>query len=118
MRSLGDVWLAHPDRRTYSEMDFYTDGKVVPDGAYNLWQGFAVRPDPAVKWPQVEEHLREIACAGSEEHYQYLLRWHARAVQLPGVRAEISPVLVGPHGTGKTATGMILFNLLGHAHAR
>ena len=98
-KPLGDWWAAHPRRKTYKTVMFKPE-VTLPEEVYNLWEGFPV--DPAEGDCSLYlEHIRENLCAGVEEHYQYLLRWMARAVQEPAVPAEVAVVLRGGKGTGK-----------------
>jgi hypothetical protein len=102
--SAADIWWPHPDRREHM-------GGVVtrpgPKGAvisdptvYNLWQRWPVVPAKGV-WPKTEAFLRDIICAGSEEHYRWLLGWMAHSVQRPGDPAEVAVTMRGGRGTGK-----------------
>lgn len=102
--SRGDWWLSHPNRRQYEQMVFAPGREV--DGALNLWRGFACEavppaPGEAGKHVRYLEHLRNNICRGNEDHYQYLIRWMARAVQMPDLPGYSAVVLRGGQGTGK-----------------
>jgi Mesyanzhinovviridae DNA primase len=102
-RTYADVWLSHPDRRTYkSGLKFLPGVSECPEGVYNLWGGWSVDPHPG-DWSLMKAHIRDVICSGNEEHYEYLMDWLARAVQHPGVQGEVAIVLRGERGTGKGA---------------
>lgn len=95
---LGKWWLKHPMRRQYDTMRFMP--LIEKEGVYNLWRGFAYEAIPG-DCSLYLEHLRENICDGNEEHYEYLLKWMARAVQEPASAGEVAVVLRGGKGTGK-----------------
>lgn len=109
---LGDWWLAQPGRRQYDELVF-CPGTETP-GSYNMWKGFSVSPRPNPdKIARYLDHLRENICVGNTEHYDYLIRWMARAVQLPGEPGQTAIVLRGKQGTGKNRFAEIFGSLFG-----
>jgi hypothetical protein len=94
---LGAWWLKHPKARRFERIVF-APGEELPPDVYNLWRGFAVEPRPG-DWSLFEAHLRDNVAG---EHANWLLNWMARAVQQPGVPAEIAVVMRGGRGVGKT----------------
>lgn len=99
-KKLGDWWIDHPMRRQYNTIIFAPGREV--DGAYNLWRGFNYEPRPGDQHQRFLDHLRHNICGGHEEHYRYLIRWMARAVQQPDSPGEVAVVLRGKRGTGKS----------------
>ena len=98
-RPLGEAWIAHPQRRQYTQTIF--DPAARPDpNVYNRYKGFAYEPAPG-DWSLLREHILDVICSGNVEYYEFTLDWMARGVQLPGERAEVAVVLRGPQGTGK-----------------
>lgn len=97
---VGDWWIRHPRRRQYDTIVF-SPGRVVPS-AYNLWQGFACEAKPGAAHELYLQHVRENICAGNPLHYDYLVGWMARAVQVPDSPGETAIVLRGKSGTGKS----------------
>lgn len=95
---LGEWWLRHPERRTYSSVIFYP-GKDFP-GTLNLWRGFAFDALPG-DCSLFLNHLRKVLCRGNQEHYDYLIRWMAYGVQNPAQPGHVAVVLRGKQGTGK-----------------
>lgn len=96
---LGRWWIQHPKRRQYDTMIF-APGQEVP-GAYNLWRGFAFKPQPG-DCSLFLAHMKDVICSGSAICYDYLIRWMARAVQEPGSQGQIAVVMKGKMGTGKS----------------
>jgi hypothetical protein len=118
-----NVWLAHPDRRTYKDgVSFLPGVSEGPDGVYNLWAGWGVEPS-AGEWPLMEGHIRDVICSGDPELYEYLMNWMAKAVQEPGAAGEVAVVLRGGRGTGKGMFARGFGNVFGQhflhlSHAR
>ena len=111
-KPLGHLWLTHPERRTYERISLIPRGDVPPD-TYNLWRGFGV--EAAVgSWDAIRYHLLNVICSGDETIYRWLLRWIARCVQHPELRAEVAVVLRGLRGVGKGALATMLLKLFGN----
>jgi hypothetical protein len=107
---LGKWWTEHPDRRQYESIVFNPERE--DPSKYNLWRGLAFEARPG-DCSLYLTHLKEVVCGGNEEHYQYLLKWMARAVQYPGSQGEVAIVLRGEQGTGKGMTIKIFGRLFG-----
>ena len=99
MKPAGHWWLNHPMRRQYTTMVF-APGREVED-SFNLWKGFACEAIPGKGHELYLEHMLQNICGGNQDHYDYLIRWLARAVQQPGSPGEVAVVLRGGQGTGK-----------------
>jgi Mesyanzhinovviridae DNA primase len=96
---LGKWWLQHEARRQYDGISF-SPGREVP-GSYNLWRGFAVDPKPG-DCSMFLDHVLQNVCSGDRGHYDYLIGWMARAVQVPDSPGYSAVVLKGKPGTGKS----------------
>jgi hypothetical protein len=107
----GKWWLEHPMRRQFDTLVF-APGREVPE-AYNLWQGFACDAQPGDAHQPFLDHLKDNVCQGDEDHYMYLIRWMARAVQRPGEQGHVAVVLRGGRGTGKGTVAQIFGSLWG-----
>ncbi len=94
-----EPWLRSPYRRQYTEVVF-SPGVEPPEGALNLWQGFAVEPD-AGDCSLFLQHVWENVCQQAEDVYHYVIAWMAHAVQFPGTLPGTSLVLRGGMGVGK-----------------
>lgn len=95
---LGQWWLSNPGRRQYKTITF-SPGIETP-GVYNLWRGFACVPREG-DCSLFLNHVRENTCSGNQSHYEYLMKWMARAVQFPASPGQVAVVLRGRMGTGK-----------------
>jgi Mesyanzhinovviridae DNA primase len=95
----GEWWFRHRLRRSYEDVT-YAPGEELPEGIYNLWQGFAVSPAEGDCGLYLA-HLREVICSGNAEHFDYLIRWMAYAVQRPGEPGHVAVALRGEKGAGK-----------------
>lgn len=97
----GKWWLAHEFRRQFVSRVFLP-GRKVPEGVQNLWAGWPFYPTFGTLHEMFLQHVEGIICSGNDEHYQYLIRWMARAVQLPHVPGEVAIVIRSTQeGTGK-----------------
>jgi hypothetical protein len=103
-QALGTWWLRQKGRKQYNGgMEYMPHVNADErDGILNLFQGFTVRPIPGNKHDGYLDHLRMNICSGNEDWYNYLIRWMARAVQLPELRGEVGVVFIGKKGVGKT----------------
>jgi hypothetical protein len=107
----GKWWLEHPMRRQFDTLVF-APGRE-PEGAYNLWQGFACEAIPGTNHEPFLDHLRVNICSGNKDHYQYLIRWMARAVQNPGEQGHVAVILRGGRGAGKGTVAQVFGSLWG-----
>jgi len=106
------IWMDSPDRRQYDGVTFVPDGDA-PDGWYNLWKGFAVRPDPkAGSCARFIEHVAENVCNGDEKHFAWVMGFFAQIIQEPANKLGTSLVLRGLQGTGKTIVGAEIGKLI------
>jgi len=100
MRSVGSVWLSHPDRRQFIKGVTFDPSNQTAPGVLNLWEGFGVEPVPG-DWSLLQDHIEKVICSGNQEHCDYLLNWLARMVQFPAQQGEVAVVLKGEEGCGK-----------------
>lgn len=98
VKTLGDVWLQHPNRREYFDVVFKLHEQR--EDMLNLWQGFACEPKPG-DWSYLQMIMRDAICAGNEDHYRYLLAWMARCVQFPYYRSETAVLMRGAGRSGR-----------------
>ena len=96
-----NVWLSHPQRRTYKGgLRFLPGVNEGPSDVYNLWTGWGVDPEPG-DWSKMKAHIKDVLCSGISEHFDYVMNWLARSLQEPSVAGEVALVLRGNRGTGK-----------------
>jgi Family of unknown function (DUF5906)/Bifunctional DNA primase/polymerase, N-terminal len=111
-----DEWLRWKQRRTYNDLVFKPTPSVAEEDDYNLWQGYAVQPDPDKPCHLFLDHIREVICSGNEEHYAYMINHIALMVQEPGRQGEIVVVLRGLPGSGKGIFVRSLGDMFGRKH--
>jgi hypothetical protein len=100
-KPVAEVWLYHPRRRQFvGGVVFDPSGKHISDDILHLWRGFAIVPK-AGSWSKMKEHLLCTVCKRNQPHYEFLLDWSARLVQLPAEPGEVAIVLKGGEGVGK-----------------
>jgi hypothetical protein len=107
---LGKWWLRHANRRTYRDVVFYPN-RDFPD-SMNLWRGFAVNALPG-DCSLFLDHVKNVLCRGNEEHYTWIVKWMANAVQNPDKPGQVAIVLRGGQGTGKGTFAKMLGRLFG-----
>jgi hypothetical protein len=110
-QSFAVLWAEWRDRKEYAGIGFYPDN-IVPDGYYNLWRGFKVKPREG-KWDKLEHHILVNLCRGEQAHYTWLLDWIADIFQNPTKKKDTHVVLRGKEGVGKTKICEIISHLLG-----
>lgn len=91
-------WLRHSGRRQYESVAF-VPGKEL-QGAYNLWRGFGVQPQPG-DCSLYLHMIEDVICSGNTALPQYVTTWLADAVQNPAERPGVVLVLKGAQGIGK-----------------
>ena len=98
--SLSEVWLNSPHRREYDGIVF-DPSEAVGNNYYNLWKGFAVKPQKG-NWMLFQRHILDVIASGNMNIAKWIVAWMARIVQDPGgERPGTAIVLRGRQGTGK-----------------
>ena len=114
--TIGNLWLGDWRRRQYKGLEFVPSPPGRDDGHkdfFNLWRGFAVQPlrNDALAQPWLN-HVHEVVASGNQHIFEWVVSWFAWLVQRPGERSNVSLVIRGGQGTGKTITGAIVGRLL------
>lgn len=109
-KPLGKWWFEHPKRRVFDRVVFEPSYTGLED--YNLWRGFKYAAIPG-DCDLFLTHVRDNVCSGNAEHFDYLIKWMARAVQNPSTQGEVAVVLQGGRGTGKSFTAKVFGRLFG-----
>lgn len=109
LKTKGEWWLAHSDRRTYDTCTFEPEkapGEQYENGiaTFNMWEGLAIEPKQG-NWKKTCKHIYTILCNKDRTKFKYVMRWFAYAVQYPGRPAQVALIFKGKKGTGK---GVIL----------
>jgi uncharacterized protein DUF5906 len=109
---IAPVWLKWGRRHQYLGGIGLYPGNNCPRDVYNLWQGFAIKAveGDCSKWL---DHLLTRVCRGNQTHFDYLVKWLARAVQHPDQPGETCVVIRGGEGAGKTILGTVMKKIFG-----
>lgn len=112
-KNQGQAWLEWPDKNYKPNgTGFYPDPKKCPDGVFNLFRGYQVKPvegDCSIYL----NHLKQVMCAGDEASYTYLVGWLAHLFQRPDIKPNVAIVLKSVEGTGKGTMAEPLLTILG-----
>jgi Family of unknown function (DUF5906) len=91
-----------------------------PPNTFNFWPGFGVNirhvDDDFLewydKWKLVIDFLNDIICSDDDVSYDYLQQWIGHLIQRPWEKPEVSIVLIGTKGTGKSLFAKLLERLI------
>jgi hypothetical protein len=106
------LWIQHERRRQYERVVFDPLDKSAKH--FNLWQGFAVKPDPSKSCEKFLRHVKHHICAGNEDYYQWVIAWLAHMVQRPEQKPGVGLVLRGDEGVGKGFFANVIGRLCPH----
>lgn len=113
-KSKAEIWLADPNRRTYSSgIVFAPNRPKEVDGYYNIWEPWPYEPDDAGMWDLFKEHIFENVCGGNKLHYEWTLDWMADVIQDPMNPKGTCIVLHGQEGNGKGTFARVFGKLFG-----
>ncbi len=99
VKSKFEIWDSHPSRKKYAGIGVFPLGKE--GNALNLFRGFGCYYYPG-DWSRINNHIFEVLCGGSQEHYEYFLNWCAFIIQNVGVKkVKTAIVLKSEPQTGK-----------------
>jgi Family of unknown function (DUF5906)/RepB DNA-primase N-terminal domain/Primase C terminal 1 (PriCT-1) len=107
-----NYWLTHPKRRSYSKIIFDPSTNATNDACYNLWRGFATKPQ-AGDCTAYLNHIKENIASGDKCLYHYILDWMADGVQNPHRLPGVALVLRGKQGSGKGIFATLYGRLFG-----
>ena len=89
----------------YSGVEFNPTGSST--GKLNLWVGPTAIPAKGCS-QLIRNHLLYVICDGNKEHYRYLLKYLAHALQRPWEKPGVMVILLGGQGAGKGMLARIL----------
>ncbi len=92
-------WLSWEGRREYPH-GIVMAPNAEPDGAYNLFSGFSVKPVEGT-WEKLQTLILYALCNGDKKLFNWILDWMASAIQHPEIRYGVALVLRGDKGIGK-----------------
>jgi hypothetical protein len=113
--SVAAFWMRHPARQMYENGIVFAPGGT-PEGALNLWRGWAVTPDAKGSCDLFLDHVRQVVCRGNVDHAAYVFGWMAHLVQKPDEKPGVALILRGLKGTGKDTIGEYLAAMIGRRH--
>lgn len=112
-KPLAKMWL-EGNRKTYDGVVFKANRADVRPDEINLWRTYGVKEFEPGDWSLLQQHIFEVVANGNREHFDYIIRWCAWAVQNPTEVAEVALVLYSEkEGTGKGTLGHALRKLFG-----
>lgn len=94
------LWLEWDGRTTYPGGVVFEPNKKI-NGAYNMWQGFPVKPRVG-DWSLLQDHIYKNICKENDEWYHWLITWMAQLIQFPEIKIGSSVVVKGKKGVGKS----------------
>jgi hypothetical protein len=117
-------WTKDPRIKSYKDMVLVPPPMTVPDGVYNIWNGFAVERYGLALPPDAKVDLRSDAVLAyldfiktlfgrSDADVEYFLDWVAQIFKQPSVKTGIAVLLVGCEGAGKNRLTDLLRAMLG-----
>ena len=108
-------WLKHPERKEYKKVDFLPEIET-PDGVFNMWKGFAVKPKGGLEdIPLFHELIDDVICSSNEKWAIYLWGWLAHMVQCPKEKPGVAVVLRSDaQGVGKSRFAEYVGSLIGN----
>jgi len=124
-----DRWFLDPKKRKYNRIDFIPDETKVPDGVYNIFEGFQVAnlsktltdedftDEDHEHLKLIHEHFKFVCNDDSENAeplYNYFLDWLAHIFQKPTEKTNTAIILKGQQGCGKSITCEFIGHLLNY----
>lgn len=122
-------WLDGYDKiHIYNDIDIYPYPRVCPENHYNLWSDFEIErrvPERTVETMNMQmgiiKRFRKyllVLVNGVKEHRDWLERWIAHSIQLPGEKIGKCIIFIGKEGSGKTTLVNILRRMMGKDRVR
>jgi DNA-binding protein len=109
----GEAWLRWPGKRLYlGGLTFCPDLKKCSANQYNLFRGYAIKPEAGDVEPFLQ-HVRQVICAGDETVYNYVMQFFAHLLQKPDEKPSVALVMKSIEGTGKGALIQPFIKMLG-----
>lgn len=113
-KNLAAEWLKWPGRRRHPALS-YAPGKekVLPNGEYNVWPGWPIKPkrgDVTLFIGLIDALL----IGASKEQRKWFMQWLAYPIQHPGTKLYTAVLLYSNHqGVGKSLLGQTLGKIYG-----
>ena len=107
-----DWWMEQPDRLSYRSVEMRPPPLRCPANVLNTWEGWEIEKVPLVEGRSIQPimDLFDIVCGRDKDCVEYLLKWFAHKVQMPGKKTLVAPVFYSAaEGTGKTTIAEDIF---------
>jgi putative DNA primase/helicase len=115
-RYLHRAWMEHPQRAIVrkDEIGFDPGGRDTKVTC-NLWGGWPTQPSSEGNCDKLLELLRYMCSKDerSEQLYNWVLRWIAYPIKVPGAKMKTTLVVHGPQGTGKNLLFEVVMGIYG-----
>lgn len=109
-------WLRDTGRRQYNDIVFDPTNNAQNKNVLNLFQGWALEPNPEASCVLILAHILEVVCSGNKVHFIYVICWLADLFQNPGRKPRVALVLKGTKGAGKDTLAAIVKLIIGKRH--
>lgn len=112
---IAPAWIQWHKRKTYEEVYFEPNG-IISKKRYNLWQGFAVKPQETEVTEGFDlfiDHIFSNICQGNQEIFDWVMAWLADMFQNPAHKPGTALILRGGKGVGKGFFAHTIGKLLG-----
>ena len=114
-------WCAQADRRQYTEkvfLPFRPGGQAIglPDGALNLFKGFATKTAFGGDYSKFKEHVDHNLAGGDVELSEWMWDFMSDIFQNPTKRPPVMLILRGSKGSGKSTFSNVLARLIGEQY--
>ena len=122
-------WFPDSKKKKFDRVDFIPDNSKVPQGVFNLFEGFEVAnlsnsctdddfsEQDHKDYKLIHEHFKFVCNDDSEQAepiYNYFLDWIAHIFQHPTEKTNTAIILKGQQGCGKSITCEFLGHLLNY----
>ena len=108
-----DIWLNAPGRVTYEETVFMPGAPSESGRVFNLWRGWAAKPDRQASCHRWLHHLYEYIAAGDRGAYDWVLDWMADLVQNPAQKPGTALIMLSGQRSGKNSLVTMLSRMIG-----
>lgn len=116
-KNQGVAWYKWPGKSFYPHgIGYYPDEKKLPAKVFNTFQGFGCLPHQG-DISLIQNHIKEIICAGDDKSSSYFIQWLAHILQKPTQKPTVAILMKSAEGTGKGTLFKLLKKILGaNAH--
>lgn len=110
-------WLIDPSIRNYMTVKLLPPPQKIPSDCFNLWDGFRITkiqiPGKSIITNGLQLFKDHVMLISGPENYDYVLKWIAKLIQLPGTKPKVCIVMKSLQGLGKEILFRILEAIIG-----